>query len=69
LALASFFLFMSPDYLQMIGWSHLMQALSPEAGSVLVRNAPALTQVSKTLGLMFTLLAGYFGFRKLPLGK
>jgi hypothetical protein len=69
LTFASFFLFMSPDYIQMLGWSRLIQQNYKEFGDWLVRNAPTLTQVSKVLGAVFTLAAGYLGFRKLPLGK
>lgn len=69
LALASFFLFMSPDYIQSIGWSRLFQIWNKPLGDLLVRNAAVFAQVSKVLGFVFTLAAGYLGFRKLPLGK
>jgi hypothetical protein len=69
LALASFLLFISPDYVQMVGWSSLIQRNQKPFGDWLVRNAPLLTQVSKIFGAICTLAAGYFGFRKLPLGK
>jgi hypothetical protein len=69
LTFASFFLFMSPDYIQMLGWSRLIQQNSKEFGDWLVRNAPTLSQLSKIFGAVLTLAAGYLGFRKLPLGK
>jgi hypothetical protein len=69
LALASFFLFMSPDYIESIGWSRLFQTRSKALGDLLVRNAAVFAQVSKVLGFVFTLAAGYLGFRKLPLGR
>lgn len=69
LALASFFLFMSPDYIQSVGWSRLVQGWSKPFGDLLVRNAPVYAQVSKIIGFVFTLAAGYLGFRKLPLGR
>jgi hypothetical protein len=69
LVLASFFLFMSPDYIQQIGWSYVAQTYFKPVGDSLVRNAPAYTQLSKVLGAVFTLVAGFLAFRKLPLGK
>lgn len=69
LALASFFLFMSPDYIESIGWSRLFQTRSKALGDLFVRNAAVFAQVSKVLGFVFTLAAGYLGFRKLPLGR
>lgn len=69
LVLASFFLFMSPDYIQQIGWSQIAQTYLKPVGDSLVRNGPAYTQVSKVLGAVFSLVAGFLAFRKLPLGK
>jgi hypothetical protein len=69
LVLASFFLFMSPDYIQQIGWSQFAQTYFKPVGDSLVRNGPVYTQVSKVLGAVFSLVAGFLAFRKLPLGK
>jgi len=69
LVLASFFLFASPEYIQMVGWSRVAQAGYKPFGDWLVRNAPTLTQASKIFGAVFTLAAGYLAFRKLPVGK
>jgi hypothetical protein len=69
LVLASFFLFMSQEYIQQVGWSQIVQTNSKPFGDALVRNAAAYAQLSKVLGAVFTLVAGFLAFRKLPLGK
>lgn len=69
LVAASFFLFMSPDYIQQIGNSQIAQSRFKEIGDTLARNAPAFTALSKVMGAVCTLCAGFLAFRKLPVGK
>lgn len=69
LVTASFFLFMSPDYIQQIGNSQIVQNRFKEIGDTLVRNASAFTALSKIIGAVSTLGAGFLAFRKLPVGK
>lgn len=69
LVAASFFLFMSPDYIQQIGNSQIVQNRYKEIGDTLVRNASAYTAFSKIIGAVCTLAAGFLAFRKLPVGK
>jgi hypothetical protein len=66
---ASFFLFMSPDYIRQIGNSHIAQSYFKEFGDTLVRNDAAYTAFSKIIGGLCTLAAGFLAFRKLPVGK
>ncbi len=69
LVAASFFLFMSPDYIQQIGNSQIAQNNFKEIGDTLARNGQAFTALSKVVGAVCTLAAGFLAFRKLPVGK
>lgn len=69
LAFASFFLFMSPDYVQQIGYSRLMQGNFKTFGDMLTKNSLAYSNAAKVFGAICTLFAGFLGFRKLPIGK
>jgi hypothetical protein len=69
LALASFFLFMSPDYVKEIGSSPFMQQHFKGFGDLLAGHPLVYSNAAKVLGAIFTLFAGFLGFRKLPIGK
>jgi hypothetical protein len=69
LVAASFFLFMSPDYVEQIGNSQIVQSRYKEIGDTLARNGKDFTSLSKVIGAVCTLCAGFLAFRKLPVGK
>lgn len=46
-----------------------MQSQFPALGDFIARNAGDLATYSKALEGSVTLLAGYLGFRRLPIGK
>jgi hypothetical protein len=67
--LAPFLLTLSPDYLVDIGKGQIMQSCFQAFGDLIARNAGDLATYSKALAASITLIAGYFGFRRLPIGK
>ena len=46
-----------------------MQSYFQGFGDLIARNAGDLATYSKALAASVTLIAGYFGFRRLPIGK
>lgn len=69
LLLAPFLLTLSPDYLIHIGKGQILQSYARGFGDFIARNAGDLATYSKALAASVTLIAGYLGFRRLPIGK
>jgi hypothetical protein len=69
LLLAPFLLTLSPDYLVHIGKGQIFQTYAKDVGDFIARNAGDLATYSKALAASVTLIAGYLGFRRLPIGK
>jgi hypothetical protein len=69
LVVAPLLLALSPDYLKHIGGGQIMQGYAPSIGKWIERNAGDLSTYAKAVAASFTLIAGYLGFRRLPIGK
>jgi hypothetical protein len=69
LIIAPLLLSLSPDYLKHIGSGQIMQSYAPSVGNWIARNAGDLSTYAKAVAASFTLIAGYLGFRRLPIGK
>lgn len=66
---APLLLTLSPDYLLHIGNGSILQTHLRPVGDFVARNAGDLSNWSKALAASMTLIAGYLGFRRLPIGK
>ena len=69
LIVAPLLLAMSPDYLKHVGEGQIMKAYAPSIGDWISRNSGDLSTFAKAVAASFTLIAGYLGFRRLPIGK
>ena len=69
LVAAPFLFTLSPDYLTHVGKGQIFQTYIKSAGDYIARNAGDLSTYSKVVAAFITLGAGYFGFRRLPIGK
>lgn len=69
LIFAPLLLSISPDFLQDVGGSPFMQERAKSFGDWLVRNKLEVSSYCKIAAAIVTLVAGYAGFRKIPLGK
>jgi hypothetical protein len=69
LLVAPVLLTLSPDYLVHIGKGQILQSRFSSLGDFIARNAGDLATYSKALAASVTLIAGYLGFRRLPIGK
>jgi len=69
LLLAPILLTLSPDYLVHIGKGQILQSRTKGLGDFIARNAGDLATYAKALAASVTLIAGYLGFRRLPIGK
>lgn len=69
LIFAPLLLSIGPDFLQDVGGSQFIQERAKSIGDWLVRNKLEVSSYCKIAAAIVTLVAGYAGFRKIPLGK
>jgi hypothetical protein len=68
LVTAPILLSLNPDFIKYIG-DGPMQTLSPSFGGWISRNSGHLSLMAKVGAAVITFVAGYLGFRRLPIGK
>jgi hypothetical protein len=69
LVVAPILLTIGPDLVDAIGSSRFLQASAKNLGDWLVDNKGSVSLLAKALAAGVTLVAGYLGLRRLPLGK